>query len=475
MLALLSLAGFMLAICLGYLAPRRAGWIILLVAPVLGPATFTLVSSSLFPLTIYRIAFGVTVGMVLRHYGRRPIFRPVVHTTFVKILLAFSLFVIIVSVGDRLTNLVFTYIPELLLAILLPFLLVNSEKDLQRFATILVWQAALIGGFVILEFFTDFDVSVALRSTIPEADLQELQAKQFVYETRAGFFRPSGIDGNAVQTGYRMAFLFPLTLWYTSRGALWRSVPVILAAAGLALLQTRAAFVAIGLALLLLAGGLLMTKGTAVVRKFRYLFRLLLFLALTFVVLTRVSPSITHIASTSIQETLIPILRGDLQIIDEKVNRVPLALEYFWQKPILGHGSPQFVYFEVMDTQDIPSPLIYLLSGGILLGAIFLLLLYYIVYSTARLARSKRLNPRQKEFVTYAAAAFAAGVIVVFSNWQEAHFMIMYMLYMAIIRVYATPFSPAAIIPPPTPSRLPHSYASGRTGRQAPCDRPRNT
>jgi len=66
-------------------------------------------------------------------------------------------------------------------------------------------------------------------------------------------------------------------------------------------------------------------------------------------------------------------------------------------------------------------------------------------YSTFRLSKIRGLSSPQREFLIYACSAFVGGIVVVFSNWQEAHFLIMFMLYISIYKVYLYRGRPAKI------------------------------
>ena len=89
-----------------------------------------------------------------------------------------------------------------------------------------------------------------------------------------------------------------------------------------------------------------------------------------------------------------------------------------------------------MRYNDLPSPLIYLLSGGIILFLTYLFMIFYMPYSVFSLSKIRGLSSSQREFLIYACSAFVGGIVVVFSNWQEAHFLIMYMLYISIFKIY---------------------------------------
>jgi len=436
------------SIQMGYLFPRKAGWGVILIAPLLGPASFTFVPTSLLPLTTYRVAFAITLGVILRNHDRHGIpLSSILKSTFVKIVVVFSLFIILISLEDRLKNIIFTYIPNLILAFALCYILVRDEKDLQRLVKIFVWQCFLISVFIILDFLTDFNVNLLLRKTVPGYDLaMNLQSKQYssaaqiVGLTRGGILRPMGIDGNAVQTGYRLSFLFPLTLFYAfSDKALlkpWCSLPLIANMIGLYLLYTRAAFVGVAVGFFTLLVGLVLLKGYRLTRKVQKLIKLSTLLLISMLIVGLFYPRITESLRIGLVESIADFSEKNKDSIKGKLDRIPVAIGHFKKHPFVGYGSPQYAYYKVMSCQDLPSPFIYLLAGGIFLCLIYLVMIFYMPYSVFRLSRKTWLNPAQKEFLAYACAAFVGGVVVVFSNWSETHFMIMYMLYISIFKVY---------------------------------------
>lgn len=450
MLDLLSIFGFILAFLVGYQFPRKAGWGVILIAPLLGPATFTFVPSSLLPLTTYRVAFAITLGVILRNHDRHGIqLSSIFKSTFVKIVVVFNLLVFLISLEDSLKTIIFSYIPNLILAFSLCYILIRNEKDLQRLVKIFVWQAAVIGVFIMFEHFTDFDINILLRKTIPEYEWSNLRSKQLVSSIeklrRAGIVRAMGIDGNSVQTGYRLVFLFPLTLFYAVSGKLllkpWRSLPLLSVMIGLYLLVTRAAFVGVFVSLLTLMVSLALLKRYNIKRKLRTVVSLSMVLIMLSLFVVLIRPSIGE----NVYTVLVESLPGSSYSIEKRILWVSRAVDYFKAKPFTGYGSPKYVYFIISNTDDLAGPLIYLLAGGIPLALIYVIMIFYMPYSVFRLSRKMWLNPGQKEFLTYAGAAFVGGVVVLFSNWQEAHFMIMYMLYISIYKIYLSGFTNAPI------------------------------
>jgi hypothetical protein len=440
MLDILSILGIILAFLIGYQFPRKAGWGVLLIAPILGPATFTFVPSMLLPLTTYRVAFAITMGVILRNHDRHGIpLSSIFKSMFVKIVVVFSLFVICISLKDgaQMKNLLFRYIPWVTTALVISYYTVKDEADLQRLVNILVWQAAIVGLFIFLEYFTDFDIKMILRSTIPEYDLSKLSSKLYEAKTRTGFYRPSGIDGSAVHTAYRLAFLFPLTLWYARGGRLWKFLPVIMVLLSLMLLQTRAAVVGILCGFIPLSIGLALSKRTRTSVRLSSTIKYMVIICILVVVVVIFEPSILKIGYLFISKTFLSSFTDtDILATKNKLLRIPFAINLFMEGSLLGYGSPYHVLSIKMGSADIPAPFIYLLSGGIFLGLLYLLMIITLPLSVFRAAIKLRLRPEQKKFLVYACAAFTCGIVVVFSNWVESHFFIMYILYISIYKVY---------------------------------------
>jgi hypothetical protein len=431
MLDLCSITAVFFLFLLGYKFPRKAGWAVLIIAPVLGPSSFTFVPSTFLNLTTYRVAFAVTVGVILNNYNWHGIpLKSIFKSTFVKIVTVFSLFVIIISLEDRLKNLTFTYVPNLILAFALCFILIKDEEDLQKLVKIFVWQGAVIGALVIIEYFTDFNFNEIALSTVPGYDIYQLGFKNYGNSMRAGFYRCSGIDGSAVQTGYRLVFLLPLTLWYATKGKLWNALPVFIVITSFIFLQTRAVFVAIAVSLPVYIFFLIF-RG-----RIRLLLRTGVAMSTVLVSLMVLAPSSFDVARSFIDKSLAPVYldRGDN--VQAKIDRIPVAIDYFLKKPLSGYGSPQYVYFVVMNTDDIPAPLIYLLAGGIPLCLIHLMLIAYMPYTTLRLSMSKEFSIAQRDIFMFSGIAFLCGVVCVFSYLMEGHFLVMYMLYISIYKVY---------------------------------------
>jgi len=365
----------------------------------------------------------------------------------VQIVTVFSLFVIIISLDDRLKNIVFTYIPSLFISFVLCFYIIRNEKDLNRLIIIFVWQAALISLFIVLERYTNFSATVWLMDTVPNYDVKRLQWKLFRSEhylaalNRGGGIRAIGIDGSAVQSAYRLSFLFPLTLYYAfSKPILqkpWRCLPVVLTIVAIYFLFTRAAFIGVIFSIISLFAAMVLLKVNRRLKKRkRKIIRKLLFgVVLCVMFICFFKPAVIKSLHSTVYKS-VDFSKYSNVSLSAKFERIPVAIDHFKKRPLRGYGSPLYVLSTVMKGDDLPSPFIYLLAGGIFLFLIFMTLIFYLSFSIFRLTRKRELSFSQKEILTYALSAFIGGTIVVFSNACETHFMIMYMLYISIYKVY---------------------------------------
>jgi len=437
LLSFMAILGMLISFVLGFYYYRKAGWIIVGIMPILAPATFTFIPSNLLPLTMDRVAFAVTLGMILRNYNRKEIpLRAILRGRFVKILSIFSLFVIVISLHDRFENIFFTYIPRIVVGLVLCYILIRDGKDLNRLVTIFVVQAVLISVFILLEYYTSINVLVWLRKSIPGADLYSIQTKEYNEIFRAGFYRAAGIDGNSVQTGYRLVFLIPLVLWFA---IIRKKVGIIMLgvlALAFVLLQTRAAFVGVSVSMMALTMNFFLLRGVHLIRVIKIMSGMIVSLITMLIILLLVAPQLTNVLGSFYNKSLAPVFQSRGDIVRYKIDRLPIALNYIYEEPLKGHGSPWYAYYYVMKTHDVPSPVIYALAGGIPLVTIYLAMIFYMPYSIFKLSRMPKLHTNDRIFLCFAFASFVGGITVVFSNWCEQHFMIMYMLYISIYKVY---------------------------------------
>jgi hypothetical protein len=435
-LLLLTIVGLFLSFLIGYAMPRKAGWAVLLLLPILSPTSFTIIPANFIPLTFTRVAITITIGIMASGYGEVKLIL-LLRSTFVKILIFFSIILVISSSRDMyIYHQIISFLPNTFMAVTICYLIIQDTNDLKKLVVIYAWQAAFIGLFIIIEYYTDFSIAIALGSTNPNFS-SEVATKASASMYRSGFYRVSGLDGNAVMTGYRLAFYFPLVLWYATwkRLNIINLIPLLAICVGFIMLQTRAAFIAIVIATVYLFFELIYRQSISLSKRVGNIFKIVIMLSLAAIIIAAISPAIKAIITTFILDSLNSSYAVAGYTLQAKISRLPIAWHHFLQHPIIGYGSPQNAYFNVMRTDDIPAPMIYLLAGGFPLGMAYLAHLLYMPYSIFKYSKTMSIDDNMKILLLVASSSFVAGIVVLFSNFQEAHIMIMTMLYIAFYKI----------------------------------------
>jgi len=429
----LVLTAFSLCFLAGFYSPRKAGWFIILILPLLGPINFKLIPAGFADFTLYRAAFGVTLGVLLKGYNNVPSLS-LFKNKYVKALLLFNFIYIIISFQSSLKTIIGSMIPTLIISLFLCFVIIRNEKDLNKLIKIFVWQAAIIGALILIEYFTAFNFYEYFKILDPELSSDTvIISKEFITYTRAGSYRVAGIDGCPIQTGFRLAFLFPLVLWYAQKKNRLCKIPLLLTISGIILLQTRATFVAIFISLIVLFFIITTSFNKNFIKFIKYTLNILLITIILMTIIVYIFPPVKDVI---IQFYQYSTGYDGIRTLIYKTDRIPVAIKYLLKNPLLGYGTPEYVYEYVMETQDIPAVLIYFLSGGIIMGFIYSFMIFYMPYSVIKLKNRNYMSKSQKELCVYAGAAFLSGGIVLFTNWVETHLIYMMMLYVSIYKVY---------------------------------------
>jgi len=439
---LISIFLFIFIIFISYSYPKQIGWFALLVVPLLGPTTLTFAGSSLFPLTIYRVGFAVSLGLFIKHFRYKHYFTQLYKIKFVKILIIFTLFVFLISIDDRLKNMVFYFIPNHIFAVILPFVLVNNKKSLDRILVAYVWYAAIMGITVILEVFYNFNISYQISKLIPavkEGIIDPgVQENLTNFAERGGFFRPPGLWRGSIHSSYLLSFLFPITLWYIFDKIKLLSLPIrfipfILTSVGLIFFQTRAAYVSILISLFCIV--LMFSLFSK--RKLKNTLLLLSFMISLIAVTFYINQDVFYAIKSNLNYLSEASKSFGEFSIKNKVDRLWIAISIFAESPIWGHlVSRRYAYSVLMHHEDLPAPIIYMLSGGLILLFLYLSLLFKMPLDTFRMLRVKFIDQRTNRMLIFVTAAFIGGIIVLFSNFQEKHLIVMFILYISLYKVY---------------------------------------
>lgn len=425
-LGLISLFICIISIIIGFVKPKTTAYFVLITTPILSPGRLVLVPSTTLPLEYVIFAFSLSLGISLS-----PSFRNLIKRISFKefrwvLVVVFMLTLLIISSNvENIPTVLFLDLTTYFVGIIIPFYLVKNYSDLELLIKILVIQGALVGIFALLAYLDIFRITYWLRLTVPDYNLDIIRDVE-----RVGMKRIHGLDGSASQTASRLAFLFFISLWLSvKKNRLRYYLPLLLIIVGITLLQTRAAFVAVFIGFIYLF--FVLSQKRLLSTKFIWVIivsSFLLVVMLTFI------PFLRDMLITFVGDYLLPSLTTQNKSIDVKVERIPIAFDYALNNLYFGYGSREYVYYVIMRTQDLPTPLIYLLSGGIFLMTSLLIVYIFPIYKVWRSKNLNYLNKEQKRLMIYISAALLAGFLMTLSNWLETHRMIMVMTFIGAIK-----------------------------------------
>ena len=424
----LSVSILLLGFILGYFSPRIVGWTILILFLLLYPANFAIVPSDVLYLNINRLAFAVTLGIHVQYREKFKV-KLIFKNNFFKAFLLFSALVVVYSLKDRSLNIIVSYFPNIYLVIALPFLIVRKLNDFYILINVFVWQAVFFGGVILLHYFANIDLTTFARRFIPENE-----GYQAIIAIRGDLTRISGFDGNSVQSAYRLSFLLPISIWYLfeEKRMVFRVIPFVVCVAGMLLLMTRAAYAGAIFAFFYLLL-FLWKQSKSVFSKVLRLSSIIVSSIVLIAVLFFLVPSLQIFSIKNVE--FLKSSQSQEQI-KYKADRIPVAIEKGLEKPFLGHGSPQYAYYVVMETDDVPSPFIYFISGGILLLILFLTWVYLMPAYMIKLSKSIFFESKDKTIFLYFGAAFVGGLVPLFANMQERHVLAMLILFSGSYKYY---------------------------------------
>jgi len=422
-MAVLSLIIIVLSFFFGYFYPRKALWFVALTFPLLNPANVTIIPSEILFLNISRISSAMILAVHLKR-GKRLRFDLLLKSKFIRIFLFFSVWVILISLGDRAKNMIFSYIPNLYISLTLGYFLIKEEKDYKVLIKILSCQALLFSAVVFLDFFNIINLQLIVAQWSPNFSLDFVQ----INDIRAGLSRVAGWDGNSIYSATRLVVLFPIALlnWKLKKGLFRLIIPVIIAGAIL-LLMSRAAYISFVVTLVFIIFWLsylkkqFLTKVWSIVRYF-------IAASLLAVILYNSVP----VVKTIVDE--IYFFTFQTNDVTQRQDRLPRATKYIMEKPLLGHGSPYYSYMTVMDTDDIPTFYIYALTGGFPLLILLIIWWVYMPLYFVRYLKKRFITKEQSNVIIYASTAFVGGLVPMLANWNQVSLVLMIIIFGATYR-----------------------------------------
>jgi hypothetical protein len=420
-----SIILIILAFLLGYNKTNIALWLSVILYPVLNPASFTIIPSDLLYLNIDRVVFAILLGVYLKKRNILNL-KFLWKNNFIKVFLIFSLYLILISLEDRLKNIIFTVIPNLYIMILLGFTFVRTQNNYKSLLTILSWQSAFFGVVVLFDFFGVVNLSLLARQLSPSfnEDLTQLNL------IRADISRVSGWDGNSIASAYRLAVLVPINLLYirfsSSKYLILRFIPILLSIVSIVLLMSRSAYLAFFLSIVFLFYYSSTKIEKDIIRKFLLAVRVLIVSLIGITFLYMYIPPVNKVINSMYDYTISNAASKDVQ---GRQDRIPYAINKFLRKPITGYGSPQFTYNEIMHTDDLPLFILYLLSGGIPLFILFIWWWLKMPFYFLHFTKYKFISKDDRYIIVYVSSAFVAGLIPMLSNWNDRALGLMLIIF----------------------------------------------
>jgi hypothetical protein len=421
-LVIFSFAGLLLSFIIGFIFKDKYGWFLLVMMPILGPGRLVLVPSTVAPLDFYQITILGILGILTKSNHLFKGLSYILKDRLFLLIVIFTLIRFIISETSRYPYLFFSWVPQMLISFLLVYIIVHNRTDIDRILRIYSIQGAFIGIFIVIGYYTDFSLEELFRSTIPGYNIERIYAFVRSYNVRV-----NGLDGSAVLTAARLTVLIFISqyCYFFTRNRVV-IVHILLIIMGLVLLQTRAAFVSI-----LISGSLLLIPLSKLPQRYlKNIFRK----SIPLVLLIMASLSTVMIVMKGFFPMLLNSITNPLQngSMLAKLDRIPIAIQYFLLRPFTGYGSPHHVYYDIMQTNDLPAPFIYLLSGGIFMFMLYMIILLYMPYKIYRYYQIYG-----DISLLFISMALLAGIIMPMSNWIETHFVIMLILYASVNKVYS--------------------------------------
>jgi hypothetical protein len=434
-MTLISLLTVFLFAALGFTFPRFMGWLVLAIMPIgSGIIGLTIIPSTTLPLRITQAEFSIAFGILMSKNNLNLFLSFLSRSRVSQFLLLFISLSCITALQNSDTvfwkHFLLYYSPAIIAPLIVSFLTITNEQDFNRLIEIFVWSSAVIGLLCIIELLTFVNINRELYlATSPTINYDELPLAAY----RGEFLRPAGPEGDPISTGIKLAFFFPFTLWYFSKNKLIGWLPCILTIIGIFVCQSRAVVISILLSMLFI-----MTKS-------RFMTKWILAISLIAILLVINVPLFSDyvgsfISERFISETIVPLMAGDGPTEDVRVISIPLSIDYFLNSPIFGHGSSIYSYEVLMDYGDLPAPLLYLVSGGLLLFLPYMSFLFGMVMSVSKVLKKTLIKAAatHRIILLFLAFAFLNGIFPLFFNTTEKHMSTMIMAYAAFFRVFMT-------------------------------------
>lgn len=423
-LALVSIIVFIFSLIFGYTKSKSALWFVVFTYPLLYPANFPIVPSELIYLNITRVSFAIVLGSHLKN-ARKFQLSKIFESSFIKAYLFFAVLLAFISFSDMAKFTIFSLIPEFYISISLGYFLIQKESDFKRLIRILTWHGLIFGIIIYLDFFQIVNIQIFIAKLVPNFNMSH----QEIDGIRAGIRRVSGFDGNSVNSAVRLAVLFPISILqikFTNKKRYYIFPIVILLS--ILILFSRSAYISLLLGMIFVLFQILNFR-KKILSKLITIFKISLFALTISMTLFVVSPFINNIISSLYSFSI----DGDtIDNLGQRLIMLPVVYEMIFSNSFFGvFMSPLYVYEKVLGGHDLPSPLMYVISGGIPL-----MLLFFNWWIRMPFYFLKNLNFREKpkEFkliLILISSSFVVGIIPMLSNWIDTHISLMIIIFCA--------------------------------------------
>ena len=423
-LAIASIIVFIFSFFFGFAKSKSAIWFVAYTYPLLSPANFPIIPSDLIYLNITRVSLAILIGVHIKNAKRMNLSK-LFQSSFIKSYLLFIFLLAAVSFIDLGKNTFFTLIPEVYVSMSLGFFLIQKESDFKKLLQILTWHGLIFCLIIYLDFFEIINIQILVAKMIPNFNM----AYNEIDGIRAGIRRVSGFDGNSINSAVRLVILFPISLLLIKfNNKLKNYIFPIFLILSILILFSRAAYISLILALIFIIFNQIniIKKG---LNKLVSLFKILIIIAGSSIILFFISPFIQNIIlSLYVFSTDLSTLTN----LNARTVMMPLVYEMVLGNSYFGvFRSPFFVYEELLGGHDLPSPLIYSISGGIPLLLLFLNWIRIMPFYFLRKFYFRNESRDFKIILVYISASFIGGIIPVFSNWIDTQNSLMIIIFRA--------------------------------------------
>lgn len=390
-----------------------------------------ILGNSTFPFNIERVSLFVCIGAMLKNWKY---FKERMRFLFsfpgFRLIILYTLYIGFVSYSDNFKFYFFSFLPSILVPIILPALFLIKKEKYYSLFNILFLCLLLHCLAVILNYYDIFSVPKILEATFVQEYEGELK-NQSKYFMRSGYFRVNGISAGVISESYYLATLSVLSMMYLLN--LKTLIFSFIVLVSIIFTGTRTAIFGyfIGIVLFITLNNF----QSAGLKAFYPFIKksLILLILISFIIL----PSLKNIVDIDqiVNNIYIStfLMEGEGSI-EAKVLRLPIALDLFFSKPIFGYNiSPKAVYMDLMNSGDLPTPFIMLLSGGIALFMIWLLFFLQMVFDIYKERKNNYLSNIDYNYYNISIVMISIGFLTQFSHHEESHIPILIMVYISTI------------------------------------------